>query len=51
MITVWRPSGSRRVKTGITGVRVRSASSAMLREVDAGRPKKSTKTLSRRAAF
>jgi len=46
-----RPSASRRAKTGTTGVRVRTASSAMLREVEAGRPKKSTKTPSRRAAF
>ena len=51
MTTVWRPSASRRAKTGTTGVRVRTASSAMLREVEAGRPKKSTKTPSRRAAF
>jgi hypothetical protein len=36
---------------GTTGVRVRTASTARLFEVEAGRPKKETNTPSRREAF
>ena len=50
-MTRWRPARSRRAKIGKTGVPVRTARSAIERDVLAGRPKNGTKTPSRRDAF